>query len=93
MQTITDSLRLVSLIKLATKMTPSGIIVLCVLKCSLSIPLSQFYPFGNGTTDNQLPKGDETTSPAITLQGTYTFYGQQRATVIVSSSYDISYLV
>ena len=63
----------------------SGIILLYILRSTLCIPLSEFYPFGSDTTETnqRLGDGNSVTSEEIT-DVLYYFYGQLEFTITVS---------
>jgi len=64
----------------------SGVFLLFLLRNSLCIPLSQFYPFGSETTEstNTIPREDDDTSPSISLQPSFNFFGQLYTSLYVS---------
>ncbi len=70
----------------------STVVWLLALFCSLlqpviSIPLENFYPYGNGTGDLALPQttGDPpVTSPGYSLASPFPFYGANHSTLFVS---------
>ena len=66
----------------------SGVLLCFLLRNSLCIPLSQFYPFGSGTTEttNTVPTGDDNSSPSISLQQQIRFFGQSYTSLFVSAN-------
>ena len=63
----------------------SGFILLFVLRSTVSIPLEQFYPFGNGIS-SRVPSGDDNSSPPISLQKEFRFFNQSHTTLHVSNN-------
>jgi len=63
-----------------------GVFLLFLLRNSLCIPLSQFYPFGSETTEttSTIPTGDDETSPSVSLQQPFQFFGQLYSSLFVS---------
>ena len=72
----------------------SGILLLCLLRSTLCIPLSQFYPFGDDAESNsdRLTGGNSITEK-FNPDNLYWFYGQfiSAATVSYLSILDITY--
>ena len=64
----------------------SGLILLLIWRSTVSIPLEQFYPFGNGTS-SRVPSGDDNSSPLISLQKEFRFFNQPHTTLHVSLIY------
>ena len=64
----------------------SGIFLLYLLRSTLCIPLSEFYPFGQNTaeTNQRLGDGNSVTSGEVFYDGPYRFYGQFAIAVTVS---------
>ena len=64
----------------------SGIFLLYLLRSTLCIPLSEFYPFGQDTaeTNQRLGDGNRVTSGEAFYDGHYKFYGQFAIAVTVS---------
>jgi len=62
-----------------------GILLLCLVKSTLCIPLDQFYPIGADATEpsSLLGDGDDASSRKIFTQQVYQFFGQPRDSVIV----------
>ena len=60
----------------------SGLILL-LIRSAVSIPLEQFYPFGNGIS-SQVPSGNDNFSPLISLQKEFRFFNQPHTTLHVS---------
>ena len=50
------------------------------------IPLNEFYPFGVRENDLQLQRGDDISSPEISLPSAFPFYDQNFQTIFVSYS-------
>ena len=53
-----------------------------MLRNAVSIPLEQFYPFGNGIS-LRVPSGDDNTSPLISLENEFHFFNQSHTTLHV----------
>jgi len=74
----------------------SGFILFYLLRSTLCIPLSQFYPFGTsvvGVANQRLGDGNTGTSGQLN-PGLFYFYGQPEVAVTVSCfSYNHLYLV
>ena len=68
----------------------SGFILLFILRSTVSIPLEQFYPFGNGIS-SRVPSGDDNSSPLISLQKEFRFFNQPHTTLHVS--YKATYIM
>jgi len=62
----------------------SGVLLLFLLRTSLCISLDQFYPFGSTKADVQVPQGDNNSSPNITLQKQFLFFGETFSSLFVS---------
>ena len=50
----------------------------------LSIPVSEFYPFGPEAGDDILPPSNGGSSPAVSLTTSFPFYGSIQSTAYVS---------
>ena len=61
----------------------SVFVLLFVLRDTVCIPFSQFYPFGNGVS-TRVPTGDDNSSPLISLQKEFRFFNQPYTTLYVS---------
>ena len=69
------------------------IIVCLLLSAASAIPLTNFYPFGTAQGDQQLLSNDDRSTPAITLNVSFPFFGTDYGTIFVSfkSSSTVSY--
>ena len=69
----------------AKKMKVLHFLHLWLLHVSIALPLDEFYPFGNNTTDNNLPKGNtESSMKLIQPPATFPFFGVNQTAVFVS---------
>ena len=50
----------------------------------LSVPLSDFYPFGIAWSDSSLPRNDDSSSPAIDLSVNFPYFDRNYRVVYVS---------
>ena len=61
-------------------------VILIISSCAQAIPLEDFYSFGSGTTDAQLPPNDDEFAGPIDLPApALPFYDEPYETIFVSS--------
>ena len=61
-----------------------SISTLLLLQRAVSIPLSEFFPFGTEAGDAELPSNDDGSSPAITLSTPFPFFAETETDLYVS---------
>lgn len=59
------------------------LLVLLFLRQGTSVPLSEFYPFGQAVGDSQLGPNDDGSSPAITLSIPFRYFDTSYDTIYV----------
>ena len=60
-----------------------SLLIVCFYSIS-AVPLQQFYPFGSDQGDTALPANDDGSSPIITLNRIFPFFGIDQVTIVVS---------
>ena len=67
------------------------IAVLCICTFTQCVPLSEFYPFGSGTTDVAVPYGDDGNSGKIVLGYQLPYLGSFYDSLYVSNIIELQH--
>ena len=62
----------------------SVVTVSFLVSVASAVPLTNFYPFGGDRGDQVLPPNDDESSPAISLNVSFPFFGTDFSTMFVS---------
>ncbi|XP_033727091.1 protein mesh-like isoform X2 [Pecten maximus] len=68
------------------------VLILSITKLSHSIPIDEFYPFGESYGDSDFPKNDDGSSPAVTISTLFPFFNNQHDVLYVNTNGVISFL-
>ncbi|XP_060075248.1 sushi domain-containing protein 2-like [Ylistrum balloti] len=68
------------------------VLLLSVTRNAHSIPIEEFYPFGESNGDSDFPKNDDGSSPAVTISTLFPFFNNQHGSLYVNTNGVISFL-